>query len=79
MFAERPLELVGMWMEVSSPMRSIAEGGTQKQVNVLEVVESDLRNVQVFDQGVWTFVPSVDRETMQSGDRFVGPTLIRSV
>ena len=79
MLADRPLELVGMWLEISSPMRSIVEGETQKQVNVLEVVESDLRNVQVFDQGAWTFAPSVDRATMQSGDRFVGPTLIRSV
>jgi len=79
MLADRPLELVGIWMEISSALRSIAEGETQKQANGPEMVESDSRTIQVFDQGTWIPAPSVDRATMQLGDRFVGPILIRSV
>ena len=79
MLADRPLELVGMWIEISSPIRSITEGENEKQVNIPELVRSDLRNIQVFDQGAMILAPSVDRATMQFGDRFVGPTLIRSV
>jgi len=79
MLADRPLELVGIWMEISSALRSIAEGETKKQANGPEMVESDSRTIQVFDQGTWIPAPSVDRATMQLGDRFVGPILIRSV
>lgn len=89
---QRAIELVSIWMEVSSAMRELGSvsqygrvdgealmGGENGVGDKSRVVEEEVRLITLMDQGHWVKAKSIDRAVLKMGDRLVGPVLIRSV
>lgn len=82
---ERSVELVSVWVEVSSAMRALgselssAEFRDDKVLDGASIAEKEVRQVWMIDQGRRVLAESIDRSLLKMGDRIAGPVLIRSV